>query len=939
MAPIRCSNPKCLHRYDTDLLKELISKRGLIHADCGNEFIYQGISCTKCNHTTLFKSYKNNPLFNLNGFILQPNPMGLPLAINEQILIQTNKITCTGSLEFDYFRAWDIDDFPEYIPDIYDGYRDFFPPLLASEEDIIARLNLENMYGNVCLRRLYQDTEIYRNLFTLLAPKKIDSFIEGFPSNAAYATSEIENRNSAIIYFFEKITEKSAKQILKERLLEVGAKELNNEDFLNYYNDKISIPLFNKIDLNVLIHSMQKIGWEDSILEYLDFSAAANFFLTEVLKVTSLHTDRKKLSKWTKKIEEGSALFVYAPMGIGKTTSIKNFLLKNDTISAVIFMPNKAMCREISNDLRREIALNKNLNDSYSFYKNTNRFNFTINEYLPDEIYFIEGITEDECVHYHEIINDYKKFWFKKGFYCADCEKNTDHDRCKFLEWTEHARRARIVLTTHKLYDIFNANKELHEWIQKDNDEPKRRDAFIIDEDLIINNCYAPIVLEKQSISHFCSTFYEFLEDNFKDHNEFTNIFKNISTLFGSLLIPETSTVIPPIDKNFEIDVTIKNEWNKSYSLLEDLVPDYIETIEKAHNLLPFIEHGIKNGVVVHKYKKGIERKIFFPNPKVYNLENLPPHIFFDGTKIDNKYLEKKLTGVKLTHFHLDLEISWGHKIYQNINTDITISKIENEKENVKKFLIDILEKHGKSSLFYIHTSKKIRNSYLDSFVQERKNDYNIIVDHYGNLRGKNSAKDSNIHIMLGSFMPPDALEIAMGLEFIQEALPGNRPCANMPNFWTFKGSVPVRTYKTEFAVIDELAKAYRHSEQRQALARSRYIFHPVTFYILAKEPIDLYEPYLPKPICYNYREEDLFRPRKQRIDNKYEEVKTFIIEALTTPIKGTNRYLESVSDNYIAKTYKLNRNTVRNHREQLEAEKFIERVSPRKYRLVDSSN
>ena len=147
------------------------------------------------------------------------------------------------------------------------------------------------------------------------------------------------------------------------------------------------------------------------------------------------------------------------------------------------------------------------------------------------------------------------------------------------------------------------------------------------------------------------------------------------------------------------------------------------------------------------------------------------------------------------------------------------------------------------------------------------------------------------------------------------------------------------RTYKTEFAVIDELAKAYRHSEQRQALARSRYIFHPVTFYILAKEPIDLYEPYLPKPICYNYREEDLFRPRKQRIDNKYEEVKTFIIEALTTPIKGTNRYLESVSDNYIAKTYKLNRNTVRNHREQLESEKFIERVSPRKYRLVDSSN
>ena len=42
--------------------------------------------------------------------------------------------------------------------------------------------------------------------------------------------------------------------------------------------------------------------------------------------------------------------------------------------------------------------------------------------------------------------------------------------------------------------------------------------------------------------------------------------------------------------------------------------------------------------------------------------------------------------------------------------------------------------------------------------------------------------------------------------------------------------------------LIDELIKALRLSEQRQALARTRYLFHDVDFYIVSK---DLVIPYL----------------------------------------------------------------------------------------------
>jgi len=44
------------------------------------------------------------------------------------------------------------------------------------------------------------------------------------------------------------------------------------------------------------------------------------------------------------------------------------------------------------------------------------------------------------------------------------------------------------------------------------------------------------------------------------------------------------------------------------------------------------------------------------------------------------------------------------------------------------------------------------------------------------------------------------------------------------------------RKYLEKYAVVDELVKALRLSEQRQALARTRYLSHDVDLYVVSKD-------------------------------------------------------------------------------------------------------
>jgi len=68
-------------------------------------------------------------------------------------------------------------------------------------------------------------------------------------------------------------------------------------------------------------------GLEKALIPYLD----------SICTELTLSPYRDNLSDWVDKVEIGKALFVDAPMGLGKTYSIVEALVKNDNLSAVIY--------------------------------------------------------------------------------------------------------------------------------------------------------------------------------------------------------------------------------------------------------------------------------------------------------------------------------------------------------------------------------------------------------------------------------------------------------------------------------------------------------------------------------------------------------------------------------------------------------------------------
>jgi len=132
---------------------------------------------------------------------------------------------------------------------------------------------------------------------------------------------------------------------------------------------------------------------------------------------------------------------------------------------------------------------------------------------------------------------------------------------------------------------------------------------------------------------------------------------------------------------------------------------------------------------------------------------------------------------------------------------------------------------------------------------------------------------------MLGSYLPSDAVEITMALEFIQNILPKNATTITYGNFWTGKGSKSKRVYKRKYDIINKIVEALRYSEHRQAMARARYLFHDVDFYVISKDQVKEYEPYV--QIIDDKFREDIFPPRAERPDSKYEEIREKVIKLI----------------------------------------------------------
>tara|TARA_B100000614_G_scaffold228965_1_gene221064 strand:- start:207 stop:1241 length:1035 start_codon:yes stop_codon:yes gene_type:complete len=286
-----------------------------------------------------------------------------------------------------------------------------------------------------------------------------------------------------------------------------------------------------------------------------------------------------------------------------------------------------------------------------------------------------------------------------------------------------------------------------------------------------------------------------------------------------------------------------------------------------------------ENGSVKRTFKR-----IYFANPKTFRFDKkTPAHVFFDGTMFDRELLKNKLLDVEFEEVKIPIHNPfWTLRAWQNINTDLPKYQVPKNVDKVKNLLAHLINEIGFQNRFLILSSKDLRAE-LEPWVKQYPG-LQLVMEHYGNLRGMNNAKDCNIAIVLGGYILSDAVEITMALDFIYKKFKGHNPVPikTSGNLWSWQGPKGIRKYKDEYEIVGDLAKKYRYAEYRQALARTRYLFHPVDFYILSKDRLTDYEPFV-KATEEHQMMNIIFPPRPKREDNRDTEIKNVVIDWLKT--------------------------------------------------------
>jgi hypothetical protein len=943
-----CSNPVCAEQFDSDKAQSQINKHGLVYADCG-ELIIQGFKCPSedCNGYQLIYSRPDEPAFDMRGFIISPHNNPIAQVI-EQIALKENQSEVHNLLNFKFIPAWDEQVPFTIIENKYRNWREGFEnnifgrrdpilgiPYKLKEVEFDKRLIAELETGQFHLRRLYPDTLKFRSLLNCVAPNKItriedsgegqlEEYVEG---SSAEEISELKESLCKLLEYSAGITFREAVQkwINSKVIFELDEKELN-------------IHLYKALDYREeILDKIRTLSSQTNFLDQVDKYLAPFFqiILNPICTEVALSGYRKELTKWVDKVEKGKALFVDAPMGLGKTHSIVEALGENQNLSAIIFMPTIKLCEEIVQSLKAKIAWNSDnflkISENIEIVKDSKGNDKVDSDgypikmfkrgFLENEVYYAEGINPDECPFYEKFKDRYSYGWFTKKTICAKCsnflKKDTGKIACRFRKHYQEAPLSRIVVATHMHYDRFCKQATLRKWYKEgyykkdasgkiifgENGKPLKADGlersfFIIDEDIILDHCYKPKGLKKSQLKAFIATITDFLtdlpdEDNIKVDQ--TSII-SINEILAQFEKCDKTSIVPPINKGFKISRKIKDIWEKEYSNSNQPIPEFLNDSVIVGNHFDFIEHAIKYGFVVQNYQRQVGlngseitnkiKKAYLPNPATMDLTRLPPHVFFDGTKIDEKFIKHKLKNIKkVESYEIKIKPLWKYRIFQNTNTDLPTTKISTHKPIVECLLTKIFYELGPEQRYYIISSKQNRDAYLEKFINTNFSNYKYLIGHYGNIKGINDAKDCNVAIMLGSFIPSDAVEIAMGLEFIQNKLKPNKILPTKNNIWSIGESNYRRIYKADFSEIGELAKINRDSEHRQALARTRYLFHDVDFYVLSKYPIissessKSYEPFFTDSETHQFAT-DLF-PKKERSDSLYLEIRQKILRLL----------------------------------------------------------
>ena len=930
--PLVCQTPGCNRVFSAEEAPQILSTFGLVYAELGNppdvRELVQGLFCAHCQRVTALFLSPNEPVFDTGKLILSPN---FSAHYAEELLLLKGRkakektppgllVNSVSSIEILQDQAELILTPPYWVQaERFCDRPDSVPFLLKSRKDFYHRQEEEFQTKNIRLRRLYPDTNFFRMLVKCIHP---DQYAIRRHKNGSFVVSALDSPEENLILAFEKSMElieeavgESFQQHLKDHFAKLGHEGISQEKFLAIA-DLVSRLSLAK-DSERLFLMTQQIDYLPLLEGY--FRGLFDEVFRVSLPIAAYSAARAILGDWLNELQTypGAALLIDAPMGFGKTQAIIKELWENDNFSSVVFLPTKRMCEEF---LSRYLIY-----EPLSFNKNRKP--------AEQDIYYVYGITPNDCDHFDEVVDSIKKKAGKKFGICT--HKCGKQQTCRFWTQYEEAKHYRIIVTTHSQYDRFHSDKELKQWHnaalhEHENNiaSARPRDAFIVDEDFILSKCYEPVVLNYAEFRAFVARFTEFL----RDKAGAKTLLHKVIRFFGQIDLCCETSVIPRIDRRFRIQASLKADWKATFRSEYIYDPDLDDEFEDYGDYIDALEIGMRVGAVVEKHGKskiehqgssfyagGINR-IHFPNPKTYDLSGAPPHVFIDGTLLEEKYIKRKIHGVDLRKLDYGkIKQLWPIRIWQNENTDLSIKNLEPEKEKVISFVKRIVNERGADHKYFILTSKSIKDTYLEreleSLRQETGNlDY--VIANYKSMRGLNEARECDICIMLGSCIVPDALEIAMALELVYLKLPDDRPVKTLNNLWTWKVGLGKREYKPDFTIVGELAQILRSSEHRQGLARTRYLDKEVDFYILSSDRVDEYEPFfkshfIQKP-RYQYAS-DIFKPRSDHTNSKYNQVKAAFFEL-------SKKYGKGVIVTSIHRKTHIRRHTVKENLDRLVA-------------------
>jgi hypothetical protein len=594
---------------------------------------------------------------------------------------------------------------------------------------------------------------------------------------------------------------------------------------------------------------------------------------------------REELSTWVEQVEPGKVLMVDAPMGLGKTWSIVETLATRTELSAMVFMPTKELAEELTQALKWRIQdIRKDdleLTSDYDFCRDKDGkvvtddddiAKFKIERHVfKEEVWYLEGIT-DECVHYDEIKGRYQRKILSKRSLCTRRCAKYQNNSCRFTTQLDEAKKARVVVTTHAQYDRVYRDPSLQKWHRNGGGIP--RSLFAV---------YEPQVFDYSRFREFIIELDEFLRDQ-GDCKEISEAFYN---LLGKVVAVKETSLITSQDASFQIPREVKKAWRAYFE-------GELFYFTELPNILDFLEEAVRIGCVVQRYganfqeevddeaeeeKRGVY-KVFLPNPKKYDLKGMPPHVFFDGTPVDEPYLLQKLENIELNKFPLRVPPLGKLRVFQNANDDLPRKRVKEKENAVKDYVKRLIRRVGTEHKYFFFCTKKLENSYLKGYLEELRETKGLkyTLCHYNNLRGTNQAKSCRVGVMLGSFLVSDALDISYALGLIQDKLEAGVLIRSENNLWTWDGNSQ-RRYKEKFHEIAQIAHWIRTVEQKQGMARTRYISHDVDFYVISKDPVKEYERYaevLPDPIGQH-----LFPPKKPRSDSYFYHVERIALELM----------------------------------------------------------